>query len=66
MTKKDYILIASAISDSMNTWNIDNAKRERAGTKDVALTIAERLEKDNSQFKKEKFLAACGIVPSDK
>lgn len=64
MTRKDYIVIAKAISDAVdrlknygwfNNWSTVNAVNE------VAWHIAMALRNDNSNFKERRFYEACGL-----
>lgn len=54
MTKKDYILIASAINNACTSVdkNIKSA---------IAKEFARVLKEENPQFNREKFYKACGV-----
>lgn len=51
MTKKDFELIAEAIYQADISWEATDV---------VAKEFAERLEKQNPRFDKEKFIKDCG------
>lgn len=54
MSKKDYELIANAISSVDKRLNADPLG-------DAAIAIADVMAEDNPRFDRDKFLAACGI-----
>lgn len=56
MTKKDYILIAQAIHAA--GWHVES---DEATVKRVACQLADNLAFDNPEFKRARFLAACGV-----
>lgn len=75
MTKKDYILIASAINEMATHYDegkeyaterddsiyySDQSSREMA-MYDVATLLAIKLGKENPRFDTDKFLKACGV-----
>lgn len=63
MTRKDYVLIAQAIKETIPSrivTEIDAAFNRGAGW--TAHNIADALEKDNPRFDRERFLAACGVA----
>lgn len=69
MTKKDYELIAEVIL--LKRRDIEDAKQMRYITDDtprlevineLAEDIADRLSLDDERFKRNKFLADCGIT----
>ena len=62
MTRRDYILIAQAIKDSLSTYNAELAKNERLAITDVSYTLASALQAENQAFDKKRFLQACGTV----
>ncbi len=56
MTRKDYQLIASVISETVNaTW--ENDKNALIW---LTETLAEKLAEDNPRFNSETFFKACG------
>jgi hypothetical protein len=56
MTRKDYILIAKAISETRyNTTNLNYYQ----ALNDVALNLAKALEAQNPRFDTAKFFQAC-------
>ena len=64
MTRKDYEILASVISDEMkkilsvnNTW----PKELNATIRELTENLAEKLKLDNQNFNKDKFLKACGF-----
>ena len=59
MTKKDYILIAKVIKEVATGWNYDSKYAYVVST--IAVQLAERLEKDNTRFNRDKFLKACEV-----
>ena len=64
MTRKDYILIASAIRDALATdveFDIAMPEREASGIHRAALRLSDRLEQDNPRFDREMFLKACSL-----
>jgi len=63
MTRKDYQLLASAISSSYNTWN---AIAARMAISDVAHELARQLKIDNEKFDRDRFFEACGIIDGNK
>ena len=65
MTRKDYILIAAAIRETLLTdpkTGIVPPDREAAATHRVALRLADQLRQDNPRFDRTRFMAACGIA----
>lgn len=64
MTKKDYILQAEAIRDSKSALeyaSLNLGETQRA-IQVVAYTLANRLQKDNPKFDKNRFITACGLI----
>jgi hypothetical protein len=63
MTRKDYILIAAALSAALVKC-ADNLEgnREAVGVYRCALSLAEALERDNARFDRARFLKACGVA----
>ena len=59
MTKKDYELIASAIKQFKDWWNIDSkpSKTMRLFAEEISNALASK----NPRFDKQKFLKACGV-----
>ena len=57
MTRKDYQLIASAISELAS----DFGKGEVVAINLVADTLADALAQENPRFDRAKFLTACGV-----
>jgi hypothetical protein len=63
MTRKDYVLIAAALRD---TLLIDCPTQEylmgaKAAARSAAFRIADALGRDNPRFDRERFLTACGV-----
>ena len=57
MTKKDYVLIAKAVSDMFlghKDW-VRNLEQ-------VSNKLADALQAQNPLFNREKFLTACGVI----
>lgn len=66
MTRKDYILIADAIRESLAAdveFGIVLPEREAGGVHRVALELARRLGDENPRFERETFLRACTLRP---
>jgi hypothetical protein len=63
MTKKNYMMIANAIADTLEEYrNLDTSgTMARMAIRDVAITIADTLETDNDRFDRNTFLIACGV-----
>lgn len=57
MTRKDYVLIASALLEARNIT------KEQGVIDWISDAIANRIEDENPRFDREKFLRACGINP---
>ena len=58
MTRKDYVLLATACEEAL----IDAAgTRERNGVALAVRSIADRLADDNKAFDRASFLKACGL-----
>jgi hypothetical protein len=74
MTRKDYILIAAALRETLahiacngDSERLSDTGRthlggERAGVRHAALRVMEALASDNPRFERETFLKACGIA----
>jgi hypothetical protein len=58
MTRKDYIAIASALSQARKYCETQNQQR---GVERSALCLSDALAQDNPLFDRDRFLAACGI-----
>jgi hypothetical protein len=73
MTRKDYVLIAETLrqtladirrdidSDSLSDRGRAVLSGESAGIQTVALRLAERLRQDNAAFDARRFLTACSL-----
>lgn len=66
MTRKDYIAIAAAIKDAMQTEAYEDARLAAPSGASyfafhVAVNIARVLAADNSRFDRDRFLVACGV-----
>lgn len=66
MTKKDYELIAGAFEHEIFGWRYaeidkEQYKREIDAIHCTAIEMAERLQKVNPRFNKDKFIKACGF-----
>ena len=61
MTKKDYILIASVIRETVATRGVHQDTTEYVIY--LAHHMAAKLRIDNSQFNCDKFLQECGVAP---
>lgn len=64
MTRKDYVLIARAVSKAKATISIKDsvgAHMENA-IKRVAESLAMELRIDNPNFKRDRFMEACGFT----
>lgn len=64
MTRKDYVLIAAAISDSKCMYagqSPEYARGVRTQFQVTAQKIAAALQSDNPRFDRARFLKACGI-----
>jgi len=57
MSKKDYILIATAINAEWR-YRFDNAEA-KAGILGVVHTLADALERENTKFDRQRFVEAC-------
>ena len=55
MTKKDYILIASAFFDGYGSHTMGNDMHA-----ELIRIMAEKLQKENPRFDKKRFIEACG------
>lgn len=60
MTKKDYLLIASALNGAVNPES-NNKVEEEELLKYVADRLADVLAADNPLFNRDRFMAACGF-----
>ena len=73
MTRKDYVMIAEALretladiardasSDLLKDTGRTHLGGERAGVRHAALRVMEALAADNPRFERETFLKACGF-----
>ena len=73
MTRKDYVMIAEAIRESLQTIRrelqfegLNDHTRailtgESAGIKFAALRLADTLRQDNPRFEWKRFMQACGF-----
>lgn len=59
MTKKDFVLIATAINAQRYALGMDN-KQSRAALDELSRVLASRLKETNPRFDAERFLTACG------
>jgi hypothetical protein len=57
MSKKDYVLIASAISESRVFAGSD----DKNGITLATFSIADKLQRENPRFDRGRFLTACGV-----
>ena len=74
MTRKDYVMIAETIRETLNDIARDAASDlltdngrthingERAGVRHLALRLGVQLQQDNPRFEMGTFLKACGIA----
>lgn len=65
MTRKDYELIAGAVSRSRMAKTLDADAKRRGAAEDalrlVAIDLAATLAHDNPRFDRDRFLKACGL-----
>lgn len=59
MTRKDYIAIARAISDSVRVQ--EGQGKQVDGIMFTAEMIARELKTDNPRFDRDRFMRACGL-----
>lgn len=59
MTRKDYQLIADAITAEVNEWS--DRPEAFAAIGHTASRIASALRRDNPRFNRERFMDACGL-----
>jgi hypothetical protein len=57
MTRKDYVLIAAAVSAAA----IPSQPMAEFAREAVAVRLADALGRDNPRFDRERFLKACGV-----
>jgi len=57
MTRKDYIILAEALRIPSNSFSKPGYEREASGVSCAALAVCDALERDNSRFNREHFLA---------
>jgi len=73
MTRKDYVMIAAALRETLDAIERESAAMavgdstraalagERLGVRHAALRVMEALASDNPRFERETFLKACGF-----
>lgn len=61
MTRKDYVLIAEAIRDSVQ----HSGELERKAIEGTAKYVSYALRRDNPRFDRGRFMAACGFPASE-
>lgn len=64
MTKKDFKLVASAISSEINDWGAPRSESDIAALvalDEVALRLADVFAAANPKFNRKTFLKACGV-----
>ena len=64
MTRKDYVMIADAIRETLlpePETGIAPPERETSATLRVALRLADVLGADNPRFNRHQFLQACSL-----
>jgi hypothetical protein len=65
MTRKDYVMIAAAIRETLLTdpkTGIAPPDREAAATHRVARRLADQLHSENTRFDRTRFIEACGLT----
>ena len=64
MSRKDYILIAKAISDGklINCPTLSDVETNRATCEKIARQLAGELGRENPRFNHATFLKACSVV----
>lgn len=65
MTRKDYVLIAAALRDTLliNCPTTEYLAGAQAAYASVTGRVADAMAKDNPRFQRGKFLVACGVAP---
>lgn len=62
MTKKDYVLIASVLSNAMLCASESGANNSQATMiRFIACQFADKLANENPRFDRARFLKACGV-----
>ena len=61
MTRKDYVLIAQAIKTQIDLSTQYEEEESRAGAQNIAYDLAWKLQEENPNFDRRRFLAACGV-----
>ena len=65
MTRKDYVMIADAIRETLLPeceTGIAPPDWQVFATRRVALRLADQLRQDNPRFDRTRFMAACGLT----
>lgn len=64
MTRKDYVLIARAVSDGqfINCATVDELVMMEAVRLKIAEQLAGEMGKTNARFDRDRFLKACGVA----
>jgi hypothetical protein len=64
MTRKDYILIAAALNDTLliDCPSVEFLNGAKAAAISASQRIADALAHDNPRFDRARFLAACGVA----
>jgi hypothetical protein len=74
MTRKDYILIAAALRETLDDIERESAAMavcastraalagERLGVRHAALRLGDQLRQDNPRFEMARFIEACGLT----
>lgn len=60
MSKKDYIAISAAIKETLPAVKMDSLDTFRR----MADRIADAMQRDNGNFRRSQFMAACGFKES--
>lgn len=63
MSRKDYVIVASAIREELNQALDQPAISNTlvSALDSLANTLAERMKHDNPAFDRNRFMAACGL-----
>lgn len=61
MTRKDYVLIAEAIREEREIWEMVDAKMGNEVLNSLSRGLARRLRQENVRFDRDKFLEAAGV-----
>jgi seryl-tRNA(Sec) selenium transferase len=61
MTQQDYVIIAAAIKEALESYNQEHQSQMRIGMQVAANRISRNLQQDNSRFDRNQFLRACGL-----